>query len=167
LEAQPGSVIVIGFSAPRSTTFVVALVFSALATGNPAAAQSPLACTTETLGMTACLESKLCACIYDRGGIASGMPAGYRWDCGILRPGCGSSVHPPATLDPYEGPYPQALSIDKSRQSLTVRQTNANAKTGVKTNNRSNSEKRTPEAWHGKRTPEAWHGAPLRLLPPD
>jgi hypothetical protein len=37
----------------------------------------------------------------------------------------------------------------------------------MKTNNRSNSEKRTPEAWHGKRTPEAWHGAPLRLLPLD
>jgi hypothetical protein len=158
LEAQLETVIVIGFSARTSTTFAVALVFSAFASGYPAAAQSPLPCTTGTLGTTACLGSKLCACIYDRGGIASGMPAGYHWDCGILRPDCGGSVHPPATLNPYEGSYPEALSIDKSHHSVTVRQTNTGAKAGMKTNSRSNSEKRAPEAWHG---------APLPLLPPE
>jgi hypothetical protein len=148
---------VIAFFTQRAAVLATALVVSALTSGGPAAAQPPLGCTVGTLGVTACLGSKLCACTYDRGGIASGIPAGYRWDCGILRPGCGGPVHPPATLNPYEGPYPQALSIDKSRHSVTVQQTNTDAKAGIKTNIRSNSKDRAPEAWHG---------APLPLLPP-
>ena len=154
----------IAFFTYGTAAFAAALVFSALVSGNPAVAQPPLACVVGTLGTTACLGSKLCACIYDRGGIASGTPAGYRWDCGILRPGCGSSVHPPVTLNPYEGPYPEALDIDRSHRSLTVQQTNRGPKahweTGAKTNIRSNRR-------GDDRTPDTWLGAPLPLLPPE
>lgn len=157
-QAQPGPAVVIAFSAHTAAAFAAALVFSSPISGNPAAAQP--ACAAETLGVTACLGSKLCACTYDRGGIASGIPAGYRWDCGILRPGCGGSVPPPATLNPYEGPYPHALGIDRSRRSPTVRRTEDETKARPETTIRSNRR-------GDRRTPDAWLGAPLPLLPPD
>ncbi|MGZ8409575.1 MAG: hypothetical protein ACXWVS_06575 [Hyphomicrobium sp.] len=149
----------IALFAHAAAALAAALAFLSAASANPAAAQPPLVCAAGTLGTTACLGSKLCACTYDRGGIASGIPAGYRWDCGILRPGCGSSVQPPATLNPYEGPYPQALSIDRSRRSITDQHTKSGPKVGPKNDIGS---KRPPE----HRAP-ARIGAPLPLLPPD
>ena len=164
----------IAFFTYGTAAFAAALVFSALISGSPAAAQPPLACAAGTLGTTACLGSKLCACIYDRGGIASGIPAGYRWDCGILRPSCGSPVHPPATLNPYEAPYPQVLSIDRSRRSINVQQTNTrpkagrtdDMKTGTKTGTRTNITRNRPSEERARDAP-AWIGAPLPLLPSD
>jgi hypothetical protein len=160
----------IAFFAHAAAAFAAAFVFSALASVNPAAAQPPPTCAAGTLGATACLGSKLCACTYDRGGIASGVPAGYRWDCGILRPGCGTPVHPPATLNPYEGPYPEALDIDRSHRSVTIQQTNTgpkaggkiDMKSGTKTDIRTNRLRKdqAPDA-------PAWSGMPLPLLPPD
>lgn len=81
----------------------------------------PPACKRVTLGITACFGPRLCACIHDRGGVASGVPAGYRWDCGILRPRC-DPAGPPATLDPYRGPWPHAIGIDRSDRRVIVDQ---------------------------------------------
>lgn len=128
-----------------------ALIVSALMVASPAVAQ-PLACQATTLGTTACLGSKLCACIYDRGGVATGIPAGYRWDCGILRPGCGSAGDWPATLNPYTGPYPTAVGIDRSHHNTIVKQTNTNTNAEI--------HPKTPAA-----PPPL--GRPLRLLPPE
>ena len=41
------------------------------------------------------VAGKLCACGYQRGGIMSGRPEGWRWDCGVLRPACGEALPPP------------------------------------------------------------------------
>jgi hypothetical protein len=41
-----------------------------------------------------------------------GTPAGYRWDCGILRPTMNLRV--PATLNPFLGPVPAAVSLDRT-----------------------------------------------------
>ena len=70
-------------------------------------------CGQSTLGQVTCLSAKLCECIHDRDGSITGTPAGYRWDCGILRPKCGEAVDKPATLNEYKGPYPLAIGIDR------------------------------------------------------
>lgn len=119
------------FSHPAAAAFVLV---STLMSFNAAGAQMPLSCTAATLGATACLAGKLCACTYDRGAIATGIPAGYRWDCGILRPGCGSALEFPATLNPYSGPYPTTVGIDRSRNTLTIEQTNSNTNSNLNTN---------------------------------
>ena len=143
------------FSVHPAAVVTAVAVFSGLILTNVADAQTPPACGAASLGMTACLASKMCACIYDRGGVATGIPAGYRWDCGILRPGCGNPLEVPATLNPYPGPYPSAVSIDRSHQNLTVEQT-----TRTNTNVNARVPRRVPE-----RPP--WTGGPLPLLPPE
>ena len=41
----------------------------------------------------------------------TGLPDGYRWDCGINRPPCADAL-PPATIDAYQGPLPDAVTLD-------------------------------------------------------
>lgn len=75
-------------------------------------AEAPPACADGSAGLVACVAGKLCACRLDRGGAVSGLPAGYRWDCGVLRPACGDAAFPPATLDSYPYPLPPGLGLD-------------------------------------------------------
>ena len=146
------------FPTHPAAAFAAVLVFSSLISASPAGAQPPLACDAATLGATACLASKLCACTYERGGVATGVPAGYRWDCGILRPGCGSSFEQPATLNPYTGPYPTALGIDRSHRAITVQQRNTSTNTNIDSS--ATIQPRKPAE-------PAWIGDPLPLLPPE
>lgn len=62
----------------------------------PARAQDLPGCDQDRVGAVACMSGRLCSCGYARGGIVSGRPDGYRWDCGILRPSCGEALAPPA-----------------------------------------------------------------------
>lgn len=62
---------------------------------SPAFGQAPPPCDQDRQGAVACLAGKLCLCGYMRGGVLSGRPEGYRWDCGVLRPAC---AEPPAAL---------------------------------------------------------------------
>jgi hypothetical protein len=142
--------------------FAAVVVFSGLMALGPAGAQSPPGCDAATLGTTACLAGKMCACAYERGGIATGVPAGYRWDCGILRPGCGNSFGQPATLDPYTGPYPTAVGIDRSSRAITVEQATTSTNTSVNSNVNSNT-----AIQHQMPAAPAWIGDPLPLLPPE
>ena len=71
------------------------------------------ACASQSLGAAACFSGTQCECIYDRGGTVTGTPAGFRWDCGVLRPKCGEAADAPATIDPFNGPYPLAVGIDR------------------------------------------------------
>jgi hypothetical protein len=84
----------------------------------PAHGQAPV-CDARSAGTVACLASKLCACGFERGGSMTGRPAGYRWDCGVLRPGCGGDATTPATTGGYQGALPEALSLDGSRTVIT------------------------------------------------
>lgn len=61
----------------------------------PLGAQAP-SCAPETSGEVACIAEKLCRCRFERGGSLSVVPAGWRWDCGTLRPYC----HRPPVLAP-------------------------------------------------------------------
>ena len=78
----------------------------------PALADEAPRCTAEGAGLVACIAGRLCSCGFVRGSPATGLPDGFRWDCGILRPSCGPPV--PATLDPWQGPLPDSLEIDRS-----------------------------------------------------
>lgn len=75
--------------------------------GLPAAAQTPPFCTPQRAGQVACVENRMCECRHDPGGTMVGRPAGWRWDCGILRPQCRSE---PATLDKPQ-PLPPGLLL--------------------------------------------------------
>lgn len=88
-----------------------------------AAAAEETACDAARAGIVACLAGKLCACGLERGGAMNGLPEGYRWDCGALRPACADV---PATLDRYPYPLPPSLSINKSETNVTTSQTNRN-----------------------------------------
>lgn len=144
-------------AAAFAAAFAAVVAVSGIVGASPAEAQAPPACNATTLGTTACLASTMCACTYQRGGVATGAPAGYRWDCGILRPGCGSSFGQPATLNPYPGPYPHTVGIDRSHRAVTVEQTNSSTNTNLNTDTASPG--RTPAE-------PAWTGDPLPLLPP-
>ena len=68
-------------------------------------------CLEQREGMTFCFETKLCLCRYEAGGTLTGRPAGYRWDCGALRPACGvvppdtnPAPQPPMTVMPFVQP---------------------------------------------------------------
>jgi len=87
----------------------------------PTQAAEALTCAREALGKVSCFTPKLCKCIYDRGGAITGTPAGYRWDCGNLRPNCGEDTNLPATMNEFKGPYPLAIGIDRSSQNVKIR----------------------------------------------
>jgi hypothetical protein len=95
----------------RAST-VATLAILATAASVEAGAVIP-ACAEGGAGLVACVAGKLCACRFDRGGTSTGLPAGYRWDCGVLRPACGDAADPPATPDRYPFPLPPALGIDR------------------------------------------------------
>lgn len=102
---------------PSPAQLALALALALLTPWAPAAAQSP-GCDGASTGLVACIAGRLCACGFARGSAATGLPDGYRWDCGILRPRCGEPV--PATLDPYLGPLPEALSIERETNNTTI-----------------------------------------------
>lgn len=68
----------------------------------PAAAQP--VCDAARLGTLSCQAGRVCECRFERGGSLTGLPDGYRWDCGILRPPC----PPPPGLQP-QAPWPGFL----------------------------------------------------------
>ncbi len=98
-------------------TFSLILAAVVLSWAWPAAAQAP-ACDAQAAGTVACVAGRLCACGFGRGSPATGLPDGFRWDCGVLRPRCGEPV--PATIDPYRGPLPDALAIERETTNITT-----------------------------------------------
>lgn len=74
-------------------------------------ADPPLQCTRATLGQLSCQAGVRCECSYRRDSAMTDRPGGFQWDCGINRPPCDQL---PATLDPWPGPYPSAVGIDRT-----------------------------------------------------
>ncbi|MBU8543513.1 MULTISPECIES: hypothetical protein [Roseomonadaceae] len=80
-----------------------------LLTAPPAWAEAPPpACTAAREGTVACIAGKLCTCGFVRGGSMTGRPDRFTWDCGILRPACGSGLVPPSAT-PQPMPMPDLL----------------------------------------------------------
>ena len=84
-----------------------------LAGGSVAAAADLPACASPSVGLVACIAGRLCSCRFERASQATGLPADFRWDCGILRPACGEP--PAATIDPWQGGLPDSLAIEPWR----------------------------------------------------
>mgnify|MGYP000614964591 CR=1 FL=1 len=84
-----------------------------VAGASAASAAEPPACAAPAVGLVACIAGRLCSCRFERASPATGLPDGFRWDCGILRPACGAL--PPATIDPWQGGLPESLAIDPWR----------------------------------------------------
>lgn len=99
----------------RPFLLVLALLPSAAAAQGP----QPPRCTAESLGAVACMSTKLCECVYERGGAITGKPTGYRWECGALRPDCNQ---PGADLAAPAWQMPSAVGIDRSRSSTIINQ---------------------------------------------
>ena len=114
------------------------VVLVALALAAPAAAANAQApsCDQASLGTVACFVRKLCACTYVRGGTMTARAAGYRWDCGVMRPSCGGDLAVPATIDPFLGPLPSALSLDRN-QTIINTQTGSGSTNQTVTGDRS------------------------------
>lgn len=101
-------------------SLVFTFVFAIAATPASAAeSNQPPRCTAETLGAVSCMSTKLCECVYERGGAISGKPSGYRWECGALRPDCNQ---PGADLAGPQWQMPAAVGIDRSRHNTIVNQ---------------------------------------------
>ncbi|PZW39016.1 hypothetical protein C8P66_13149 [Humitalea rosea] len=62
------------------------LLLLLLAAPAPLAAQP--ACGAETRGQLACMAGRSCLCRHEQGGSLTGIPPGWAWDCGALRPDC-------------------------------------------------------------------------------
>lgn len=93
-----------------------ALALAALLGAAPAApshaqeAPAP-ACAAATAGQLSSQAGVRCACrFFPASGLAA-MPAGYRWDCGILRARLDDDLL--VDLNPYPYPLPDALSIER------------------------------------------------------
>ena len=77
----------------------------------PPAWSETFACTADTAGQLSVQGNVECACRWFAASALHGTPAGYRWDCGILRARNNHEV--PATANPYPYPLPEALSIER------------------------------------------------------
>ncbi len=70
-------------------------------------------CTAQTEGQLTCQANKQCKCGYKPGDAASGLPARWAWDCGIMRPRCEAT---PADTS-GEGAYPLPPLIIEHQES--------------------------------------------------
>lgn len=95
----------------RYSVVAVLAVFVSLSHGAPSLGQT-FVCTQRTAGQLSVQAEVQCACRFEPASRMAGTPAGYRWDCGILRARMNQDV--PATSNPYPYPLPTALSLDRT-----------------------------------------------------
>lgn len=80
------------------------------------------ACTQATAGQLSCQAGIACACSFFQASAMEGTPAGWRWDCGVLRPRCAENR--PATIGNYGYAIPDSLSITEQSVGVNVNQSN-------------------------------------------
>ena len=103
------------------TASVLCFALSPLMAGTAGAQNNSIPrCTAEVAGGLSCQANVACRCQYFHASAAHGTPAGYRWDCGIKRPKCEVT---PADAG-YQGPFPEAVAIDRSTDIVTQSQEN-------------------------------------------
>ena len=78
----------------------------------PARADEIPECRAAIAGQLSVQADVQCECRFFTESRLAGTPAGYRWDCGILRPRLNYAV--PVDLNPYPYGLPDSLSIDQS-----------------------------------------------------
>ncbi|WP_027133395.1 hypothetical protein [Geminicoccus roseus] len=91
-----------------------------LGPARPARAAEPVRCAPEIAGALACMAGRACQCGFARGGLVTGTPDGWRWDCSLLRGACDRPDWRDGGLW-YD--LPPGLSLDASDNSIHVEQT--------------------------------------------
>jgi hypothetical protein len=76
----------------------------------PAGWPPAFACDAGTAGQLSVQANVQCGCRWFAASDMRGTPAGYRWDCGILRARTNHEV--PESANPYAYPLPEALSLE-------------------------------------------------------
>jgi hypothetical protein len=97
----------------RRPTWLGAVLAALLGSAPIALAQTP-ACGPETAGQLSAQAGVRCECVRVPEGRITGTPAGYAWDCGVLR-GRMNQLVPPAP-DAYQGSLTDGLIIDADRR---------------------------------------------------
>ncbi len=97
-----------------ATGLLAVLIGATLA---PAQAEVQI-CSAATAGELSVQADVQCECRFFQASAMAGTPAGYRWDCGILRPRLNASV--PVDLNPYPYPLPEGLSVELPGSSLEL-----------------------------------------------
>ena len=100
-----------GGGAVRAGTTGLLAAFLGVVTPAPAGAQT-LLCSAATAGQLSWQADVRCACRFFTASDLAGTPAGFRWDCGILR----ARVSPwlQVDLNPYPYPLPDYLTIERA-----------------------------------------------------
>ena len=120
----------------------------------PAVAQDLPRCVPEIAGAVTCMAGRSCECAFRRGGLMTGEPDGWRWDCGILRGNCGD---PHGQWAPDYGGLPPGFSYDNSDNSIHLDQT-----TGINGSGRQNIQR--PRARPDQQGRDQPAGPPRRLF---
>jgi hypothetical protein len=76
----------------------------------PSASAQTFPCTAESAGQLSVQGIAQCECRHALESRLAGTPAGWRWDCGVLKARMNQDV--PATANPYPYPLPPALLLD-------------------------------------------------------
>ena len=116
-------------SSLRATALVLVSVGAMAAAGQ---AQDGPMCNQQAMGQVSCMANRMCECIYDRGGSVTGVPEGFRWNCGINRGRCEVE---PGTIIEYRGNTPQVPYSVSIERSDSVNNTNSNTNNNTNTNN--------------------------------
>jgi hypothetical protein len=80
-------------------------------------AQAVPGCAPASEGVAACLAGRECVCRFEPARKAIGRPAGFRWDCGILRPRCPT---PERAVPMWDGSLPSSIDLSTSRQDIII-----------------------------------------------
>jgi hypothetical protein len=78
----------------------------------PARAEDIPECRAEIAGQLSVQAEVACECRYFTESFLAGTPAGYRWDCGILRPRLNATA--PVDLNLYPYGVPDSLSLEQT-----------------------------------------------------
>ena len=78
----------------------------------PAGAEDIPECSAVTAGQLSVQTDVQCECRFFTESFLAGTPAGYRWDCGILRPRRNAPV--PVDLNVYPYGLPDSLSLEQT-----------------------------------------------------
>jgi hypothetical protein len=88
-------------------------IAAALLLGSASAASGQtFPCTQDAVGQLSVQAGVRCQCVLSPGGSITGAPAGYAWDCGVLRGRMNQLV--PAGPESYQSPPIDSVIVDPS-----------------------------------------------------
>lgn len=144
-------------------TVAAALLFALAPSAQNAAAQEGTSrCDPANAGLMELQAGVRCVCVHAREGRISQTPAGWRWDCGILRGRNNADIE--ASPEVYEGPLPSSVYIDEGWHERSGERGRDRERTG-----RDWGPEHEAPAFHDRARDRSWRERPDdpdRLSPP-